>query len=1057
MNKPVMQPSARVFTKVEHRKFNPFPGLRPFGPNEAHLFFGREGQSDDLVYKLAKNRFVAVLGFSGSGKSSLVYCGLIPVLHAGFMTQAGSSWRVVVTRPGANPIDSLAASLVKQESSYASLKEEEKVIRRTVLSAVLRSSSLGLIDAAKYLKTNEKQNTLLLVDQFEEIFRYKKTGVDMQTGDDISLFMNLLSQAVHKKDSNLYVAITMRSDFIGDCSVFPELTEMINQSHYLIPQMTREQKRLAIEGPVAVGGGKIAVRLVQQLLNDVGASPDQLPLLQHVLMRTWRFLESNRTKSEAMDLHHYRAVGTITEALSQHANEAYDNLTKREKKICELMFKALTERAGDSRGIRRPTSLRVIASIAGVSDDEVMRVADKFRHPNYSLLTPRVDTPLTAATVLDISHESLMRIWMRLKTWLVEEGNSSQMYLKLAEAADRYQRGITTLWKMPDLQLAINWREENKPTLVWGKRYHPAYERSMLFLTDSERAYKNEQLDKEKKRKRRFQVIKIVAILSGFAAIVLVFLSYLSLTNAEEARRQTQIANRQKGEAEAAQLVAEEAKKESEKQAEIARVEAARAERQALIAEERRVEAESAKLISEESKREAEKQAEIARVQATRAEQQAAIAETRRQEAERAKQEADKLRFQAIAQSLASKVSGLRSKEQKTLIAMQSYNFYDEYGDKTYNSDVYGGLYEAYKTVQGEQVNVWDAHVAGVRCVAFSGDGEMMYSGGGDGKVYAWDLFQQERIPHLLLDVENEKMVVRSVQPFRNDEVLVIGGESSVLYVYDLLGSAVQEFSTISRVVYDLVPLSREDGTYVYVGDEGLVVQGDLSGNQVVLFQHPEQVLKLAASPDGNFIAFGDRTGAVMLWDMQKNLAETIYTIEGGMPVNAIAFNHSGDVLAFGGELGDLVFWDTNGRVVLSEVTAHYSRISHLTFSKNDRLLASSSWDNTAKIWDMENINDLPIVLEDHKSWVRFTAFSPDNKYLITASEDNLLRKWYTDYREMAVDLCAGTDRNMYQKEWNQYVGQDIGYRVTCPNAASAVTVPEDVTPPPQERIEQAE
>src|SRR4030095_2020983 len=99
---------------------------------------------------------------------------------------------------------------------------------------------------------------------------------------------NLLLEAVRSKD-NIYVAITMRSDFIGECAQFPELTKLINDSHYLIPQMTREQKRAAIAGPVAVGGATVAPRLVQQLLNDLGDNTDQLPILQHALMRTWSF------------------------------------------------------------------------------------------------------------------------------------------------------------------------------------------------------------------------------------------------------------------------------------------------------------------------------------------------------------------------------------------------------------------------------------------------------------------------------------------------------------------------------------------------------------------------------------------------------------------------------------------------------------------------------------------------------------------------------------------------------------------------------------------------
>jgi len=366
---------------VQTTFFNPFPGLRPFGIEESHLFFGREGQSDEVLVKLAENRFAGVLGASGSGKSSLMYCGLIPTLYGGFMTQAGSNWKIVVLRPGGGPIDNLAESLVGKDDEYKELDEEERLIRKTITATVLRSSSLGLVEAVKQLKTSDDENILILVDQFEELFRYKKTESMTSSLDESAAFVNLLMEAVHQFEEPIYVTITMRSDFIGECAIFPELTQMINDSHYLIPQMTRDQKRLAIEGPVAVGGGTIAPRLVQQLLNDVGDNPDQLPILQHALMRTWSNWAENHKDEEAMDIRHYNAIGTLKEALSQHANEAYDMLSKREKQIAETMFKALTERGSENQGIRRPTKMGVIASIAGVTEDEVIRVSTNSGSP----------------------------------------------------------------------------------------------------------------------------------------------------------------------------------------------------------------------------------------------------------------------------------------------------------------------------------------------------------------------------------------------------------------------------------------------------------------------------------------------------------------------------------------------------------------------------------------------------------------------------------------------------------------------------------------------------
>ncbi|MGB3464031.1 MAG: High-affnity carbon uptake protein Hat/HatR, partial [Cyclobacteriaceae bacterium] len=126
---------------------NPFPGLRPFGIEESHLFFGREGQSDEVLVKLSDNRFVSVLGASGSGKSSLMYCGLIPTLYGGFMTSVGSNWRIVVTRPGGGPIDNLAEALLQKNKDYQQLGEEDKLIKKTITGTVLRSSTLGLVEA----------------------------------------------------------------------------------------------------------------------------------------------------------------------------------------------------------------------------------------------------------------------------------------------------------------------------------------------------------------------------------------------------------------------------------------------------------------------------------------------------------------------------------------------------------------------------------------------------------------------------------------------------------------------------------------------------------------------------------------------------------------------------------------------------------------------------------------------------------------------------------------------------------------------------------------------
>src|SRR5690606_18822044 len=171
--------------------------------------------------------------------------------------------------------------------------------------------------------------------------------------------------------------------------------------------------------------------LVKRLLNDMGNNQDQLPILQHALMRTWDYWVSNHEIAEPMDLRHYHAIGKITQALSLHANELYDELSGRGKQIAEVLFKNVTEKNQDNRGLRRPCRLGLIAELSEASEEEVIQVIDHFRQPGRSFLMPAANIPLTVDSMIELSHESLMRIWNRLSGWVEDEFESATMYKRL--------------------------------------------------------------------------------------------------------------------------------------------------------------------------------------------------------------------------------------------------------------------------------------------------------------------------------------------------------------------------------------------------------------------------------------------------------------------------------------------------------------------------------------------------------------------------------------------------------------------------------------------------
>ena len=540
---------------------NPFPGLRPFWEDEEHLFFGRENQVDAMVNKLAETRFLAVVGTSGSGKSSLVNCGLRPALRQGLMARAGTAWRMAQFRPGNDPIGAMARALAQdgvlfREQAYAGLSLAE------IVETSLRMSKLGLIDIYEQAQLDEGTNLLVVVDQFEELFRYRKLaagahGDTQSAGEDAAAFVNLLLEIKERADYPIYVVLTMRSDFLGDCVHFPGLAEAINAGQYLVPRMARQERRAAIAGPVEVGGAEISPVLLTRLVNDVGDNPDQLSILQHALNRTWSYWRFTGSKGQ-LELAHYEAIGTMASALDRHAEKAYAELkTARQQQICEKLFKALTDKATDQRGIRRPTSLASLCALTDAGADEVVAVIDVFRKPSRSFLMPPAGEVLKPETVIDISHESLMRVWRRLNVWVDEEARSAWTYRRLAETAALHAAGKAGLWRDPDLQLALDWREQNQPNQAWAARYDPGFEAAMHFLAQSSDARDAERAERMQRRERELQAekekaetqaryakrMRILALSSAALAVIAIIVTIFAVKTQREAQALTKIAD----------------------------------------------------------------------------------------------------------------------------------------------------------------------------------------------------------------------------------------------------------------------------------------------------------------------------------------------------------------------------------------------------------------------------------------------------------------------------------------------------------------------------------
>ncbi|MTI20363.1 High-affnity carbon uptake protein Hat/HatR, partial [Fulvivirga sp. RKSG066] len=987
---------------------NPFPGLRPFRFEESHLFFGRENQVDRVIDKLINRKFVAIVGASGVGKSSFMSCGILPVLMGDYKTEDASAWEIYEMTPGDSPIQSLTNAL---SGYYLGQQDKPELddVEWNVNYSTLSEYTDGLVKIIKNKYEAEKKNYLLFIDQFEELFRFTLNNAEAQHTDEVNAFVKLVVHAINQTEVPIYIVTTIRSDFIGDCAQYPSLTEVINESQFLIPQMTREEKQSAIVGPISVMGAQIEDRLVQEILNDIGDSSDQLPIMQHALMRTWSYWQVNSVGSEPISLTDYEAVGRMQNALSEHAREAYRELNDEEKKICERIFKTITEKGEEGRGVRRPTKLSEIAAIVNAPEDEIREVVEHFRKPGRTLLLP-ADGELQENTMIDISHESFMRIWVELNEWVEEEAESVKLYLRLAEAAEMHQEGKAGLWRPPDLQIALSWRDEQKPSLAWGLRHHKAYERTMLFLEYSQKEYEREQIIREKLQKRRLVAARITAVVLGLGIVVaLLFLLY---------------AERQRREADIQRAEAAKQKETAEQQAQIAKLNEQEAIQQKQIAETEKERAVKNEQIATQQRQIAETERQNAIIQTV-------IADSARRVAMTEEQKAYQLRLLSIAKSMAIKSVQLTDSAKKGLVAKQAFDFYRDNGGRPFDPDIYDGLYYAVKSLEHPDYNSLIAHTQNVRSIVTSKNARYIYSAGSDGKILRWDGNDPQSSHEVISDRPGR--INRTLAVSNDNRFLACGGEFGYLEIYDLndLKKKPRVMPIDVAEVWYLEFANNNFGI-IYAGSDKRITYQDFDRKEVIA-ESDEKINAIAISPDGKFVAAAKSNGMLNVIDLgDNNSSSTYFQDSRATALISVAFSNNGRYLATGDEKGKVHVWDFKSNRLLSTLTGHSARVNNIEFSHNNKRLATGSFDKTVRIWNVDNLFDAPIVLKDHEDWVWSIAFSPDDTDLLAGCRDYLIRLWPTNTQKMATKVCEQLNRNMSTDEWELFVAEDIPYEITC-------------------------
>lgn len=407
---------------------NPFKGLEAFQQTDASFFFGREQLIKKSLSALKpgrSRRFLAVVGASGSGKSSLVRAGVIPQVRSGAIP-GSDAWRMAIFTPGDQPVRSLATRL-------APLLPEE--VDADAVQKALHTGADGLSRVAQRLMTDTAPGAMLLlvVDQFEETFtRATEAGA--------AEFIALLHHAATMSGGRCIVAITMRADFFDRLGRYPEFAELFEADQLLIvTEMTPSNLLRAITGPADAVGLLYEEGLADRILEDVRRQPGSLPLLQYALTELYTRREGRRLTHAAYD-----AIGGVEQALARHAEGIYLRLGIGQQDTMRRILLRLIEVVEDGTATRRKVA-RQDLSFMGVSDQAVQEIVDRLTAADSRLLvTSReirtsVNQTASATVWVEVGHEALIREWTRFQGWIMEDLEDLRLGADLLKAATDWQ------------------------------------------------------------------------------------------------------------------------------------------------------------------------------------------------------------------------------------------------------------------------------------------------------------------------------------------------------------------------------------------------------------------------------------------------------------------------------------------------------------------------------------------------------------------------------------------------------------------------------------------
>ena len=1044
----------------------PYKGLNCFEEADTDLFVGREELTAKLVERVLSPtssespdqiRFLAIVGASGSGKSSLVQAGLIPALR---WNKKSIDWQIHILTPTAHPLESLATSLTPENPSASAIA--------TLMDDFAQDPRSLQIFAKRKLGAKAGSHLLLVVDQFEELFALCRSE------EERTAFIDNLLTAVSEQDGRVIVLVTLRADFYAHCANYIQLREALATNQEYIGAMSEEELRRAIEEPARRGRWEFESGLVALLLHDIGREPGALPLLSHALLETWQ-----RRRGRVMTLSGYTSSGGVRGAIAETAESVFaDQFTPAQQETARRIFLRLTElgdetATGDTR--RRATFHELILNAEETST-------------THTLLKVLADARLivTSEDTVEVSHEALIREWPRLRGWLEDNREGLRLHRQLTEAAqewDALQREPDLLYRGARLTQAQEWaglhaEEMNKVEREFldastALAQYEASEREAQRQRELEAARKLAESEKqraEEQAQSAMQLNKRARYLTG-AFVLALLMAFTALYFGSQARQTAATAQTDRRIATARELAAASLNNLSidpERSILLARQsiattrsvdgtvlpESLGALHRAIVSSPIRMtlNQHGTRVLSVDYRPDGKQFATIGDDGTVMIWEAQTGKELLRLSG--GTTPSDLVTAQRIAYSPDGKLLAACDRNQvkiydpetgellQSLAGHQmdtSVVAFSRDGTHIASGDILGHIV-IWDTASGDSLRELTGHAAEIEDLTFTPDGKHLITASADATMKIWDIATSD----LLRDYTDFTGLVDSVA-FNLDGTRFAFTSEDGLQVFDF--STTADITTLTDHETFALPEGASvtfspDGTRLAaasgsatVGNSIQVWDATTGQELLILAGHTGWVMGIAFSPDGKSLVSTSLDGRVKVWSLSPgsesvtvmsppavygirvayspngqefatnagdgtariwdaNAGDAQLTLtEQAMETMSIAFSPDGTRFATGSLDGAAILWDKATGKELISFSAHQDGVRDITFSSDGKLLATGGFDGTAKIWDTASGN-LIHEIAGHEGLVLGVAFSPDGKQLATSSTDATAKIW---------------------------------------------------------------